>query len=76
MCVLCCGMVWVSKGWGLGGVVLRKGSLSRGCVCMCVCADHTSVAASNRGSGVSCPKIKSPGSRSSWYSLHREPKDT
>ncbi len=35
--VLCCGMVWVSNGWGLGGVVLRKGSLSSGCLCVCGC---------------------------------------
>lgn len=60
---VCCGMVWVSSGWGLGGAVLRKGSLSSGRVrvCLCVCVytckcvcqlPHT------KGRGVSCPTDK------------------
>lgn len=37
MCALLwCGVVWVSEGWGLGGAELRKTSLSRGCVRVCV----------------------------------------
>lgn len=53
---MCSGMVWVSDGWGLGGVVLRKGSLGRGHVCVCVCvrADHTPAAVSQH-EGVDFP---------------------
>lgn len=49
ICVHCCGVVWVSEGWGLGGVVLRKTSLSRECVCVSVCWPHLCGCLQQRG---------------------------